>query len=152
MFLLFSPNHTKILTVSSSFAYIDNIFLLKCMSSKKEIEEFSFKYCIAMMEGRESKVDKIVEEEMNSNIRTYIQLRKINDALKSFKQSCSNSKSEERQRQYRALEYRYILDDKKTVEEIAEMEHVSTTTVTRDINIAIARFTFFLRPDLEFFD
>lgn len=41
MLLLFSPNHTKILTVSSSFAYIDNIFLLKCMSSKKEIEEFS---------------------------------------------------------------------------------------------------------------
>jgi len=41
MLIRFSPNHTKTLTVSSSFAYIDNIFLLKCMGSKKEIEEFS---------------------------------------------------------------------------------------------------------------
>jgi len=43
MLLRFSPKHPKKeqYLLLSTFTYIDNIFLLKCMSSKKEIEEFS---------------------------------------------------------------------------------------------------------------
>ena len=123
----------------------------KFKPTPEEIADLSYKYSAAMMEDRETKVDKIIEEEMNSRVRTYVQVKEIDEALKLLKESSRVSKSDDRMRQYRAIERRYLVVDKMTVEEIAEMESVSTATTNRDLKAGIARFAFYLRPDLEFF-
>lgn len=120
--------------------------------TQAEIDELNFGYMVAMMEDREDKMERIMEEELSSRVRTFVQLKEIDDALKLLRTSCENSQNPERLRQYRSLESRYLIDKKLTVEEIAEKEAVSTSTVTRDISMAVNMFAFFLRPDLEFFD
>ena len=120
--------------------------------TQAEIDEFNYRYMVAMMEDREEKVERVVEEELSSRVRTYVQLKKIDEAIRLLKESCESSRNPERMRQFRALQSRYLAEKKLNVEEIAEQEAVSTSTVTRDLSMAVGMFAFFLMPELEFFD
>ncbi|MCC8157483.1 MAG: HTH domain-containing protein [Oscillospiraceae bacterium] len=63
-------------------------------------------------------------------------INQIDSALELYRQEVEETGNEEQTRRYRILRMYYIDGQTVTVEEIAELENVSSKTVYRDLNIA----------------
>mgnify|MGYP000993588191 CR=1 FL=1 len=78
-----------------------------------------------------------IESIKRSQQRTIIILRHIDEMLNYYRIACEESGKEEDMRCYRIIMATYINEEKKSAEEIAEMENVERRTVYKNINMAI---------------
>jgi hypothetical protein len=78
-----------------------------------------------------------IESIKRSQQRTIIILRHIDEMMKYYRISCEESKREDELRCYRIIMATYIDDDKKSAEEIAELENIERRTVFKNINAAM---------------
>jgi len=61
---------------------------------------------------------------------------RIEKAIELYKTECENSNNPEAVRRWRILHMHYIDENKKSIEEIAEIENISDRTVYNDLNTA----------------
>lgn len=78
-----------------------------------------------------------IESIKRSQQRTIIIIRHIDEMLKYYRIACEQSGREDEMRCYRIIMATYIDEEKKTAEEIAEMENIERRTVYKNINTAI---------------
>lgn len=78
-----------------------------------------------------------IESIKKSQQRTIIILRHIEEMLKYYRIACEESGREDEMRCYRIIMATYIDDEKKTAEEIAEIENIERRTVYKNINTAM---------------
>jgi hypothetical protein len=78
-----------------------------------------------------------IESIKRSQQRTIIILRHIDEMMKYYRIACEESGREDEMRCYRIIMGTYIDDEKKTAEEIAEIENIERRTVYKNINTAM---------------
>jgi len=78
-----------------------------------------------------------IESIKKSQQRTIIILRHIEEMLKYYRIACEESGREDEMRCYRIIMATYVDDEKKTAEEIAEIENIERRTVYKNINTAM---------------
>lgn len=78
-----------------------------------------------------------IESIKRSQQRTIIILRHIDEMMKYYRIACEESGREDEMRCYRIIMATYIDDEKKTAEEIAEIENIERRTVYKNINTAM---------------
>ncbi len=78
-----------------------------------------------------------IESIKKSQQRTIIILRHIEEMLKYYRIACEESGREDEMRCYRIIMATYIDEEKKTAEEIAEIENIERRTVYKNINTAM---------------
>lgn len=80
----------------------------------------------------------IIESILKSKIRTSIILKHITTCVDFYKYKAINSNDLELQRRVKVVQYLFLDPIPKTYEEIADIEHISTVTVSRDRKKAIS--------------
>lgn len=106
------------------------------IASLAEINDEDYDFFRRLMEDdRKVDVDSIV----TSKVRSSIMLDQIDTMLHKYQQIAYSTRREEEMRRYRVLEAMCISDERKTVQEIAEMENIVDRTVYRDFDIACSR-------------
>lgn len=78
-----------------------------------------------------------IESIKKSQQRTIIILRHVEEMLKYYRIACEESGREDEMRCYRIIMATYVDDEKKTAEEIAEIENIERRTVYKNINTAM---------------
>lgn len=81
--------------------------------------------------GERYEVDSI----RNSVIITRMIMEHIDAMLDTYKERCEKSSRQEVRRRWRELDSLYLSDEAKTVQEIADQEHVSVSMVYQDLDI-----------------
>lgn len=78
-----------------------------------------------------------IESIKKSQQRTLIILKHIDEMLNYFQIDCERSEKDEIMRQYRIIVAYYIAEDRKSADELAEIEHIERRAVYKDINKAL---------------
>jgi hypothetical protein len=79
-------------------------------------------------------------ESIRENVaKARITVNHMDKMLDSYRYSCEKYGKEEDRRRYRIIMELYIYPDKKSVDEVAQMEHIDRSTVYRDIDMAADR-------------
>lgn len=81
--------------------------------------------------------DTYIKSIIKSKTVTAVLMEQINTFLKYYKIKCMNSTHEEEQRRAQVIELLYLDKKRYTYEEIADILHTSTKTVSRDRKTAI---------------
>lgn len=105
--------------------------------TEEEEIEYRWKFIEDLMgRPRVSKSDRIIEDQEKKRQEELYCIRRIENALRLYKEECDKSSNEEGKRRFRILNAVYIDEVEKTTQELAEIESVSEKTVYRDIGIA----------------
>lgn len=78
--------------------------------------------------------DLVIESIIRNKERTAVMLKYIDRMLQIYRILCEQSNKPEDLRRYRIMFDFYIVDEEKTVEEIAKCQNVDSRTVYRDVN------------------
>lgn len=115
--------------------------------TKEELVELRFKYLEDLMGS--VKVDKTrteakIEAELRLHVRNADAVEKLDHAYEMYQSECEKWGTDDEKRRCREIYMLYMDETVYKVDDIAEIENVSTQTVYRDIGIASKRMATYL--------
>lgn len=88
--------------------------------------------------------EDIIKDEEHRRQKDAYCVKRIEKAVRLFREECENSANEETKRRFREFSMMYMDEEEKTVLEIAEAEGVTEKTVYRDLGICNAAVATYL--------
>lgn len=113
--------------------------------TEDEKAEYRWKFIEDLMDaGPVDKFDRIIIDEEKKRQENLYTIYWIENAMTLYRTECEHARDEEERRRYKVIELMYLNEDAMTPDEIAENQHISRSTVFRDINAAIGILTVYL--------